>query len=251
MEKIIAQHALDLDHPHVTAGQTVLVRVDWCMASELTWKSMDAIFSRLGRPALPAPERFWLAIDHTVDPRINKTHTKPRALIKLASDFAREAGLTDTFRPPNEEIMHTEFVRQEAAPGQLIVGADSHTCSADAEAFCSDQAGAIAGRHLCVGYNWTLAVSHYLLVQSPVESLAIANEVWIPHEADYLVHGARTKREGSVDTGLIRSVTLCATGRGEVGRFKRFKVHPQLHSPRILGICTVHLNSGTCVEFMR
>eukprot|EP00936_MAST-01D_sp_MAST-1D-sp1_P001636 g1636.t1 len=132
VEKIIAQHALDLDHPHVTAGQTVLVRVDWCMASELTWKSMDATFSRLGRPALPAPERFWLAIDHTVDPRINKSHTKPRALIKLASDFAQEAGLTATFRPPNQEIMHTEFVRQEAAPGQLIVGADSHTCSAGA-----------------------------------------------------------------------------------------------------------------------
>lgn len=30
---------------------------------------------------------------------------------------------------PNESILHTEFYRQKAVPGTVVVGADSHTCA--------------------------------------------------------------------------------------------------------------------------
>ena len=64
----------------------------------------------------------------SVDPR-NYSDPTPRSLIKLATDFAEEAGLTD-FWGPNQTILHTEFTRQRAQPGQVVIGADSHTCSA-------------------------------------------------------------------------------------------------------------------------
>ena len=75
---------------------------------------------------MPPPQ--WLAVDHTVDPR-NYHEPKPAALIKLADDFVEETGITDYWRP-NTTIMHTEFARQRAQPGQIVIGADSHTCSA-------------------------------------------------------------------------------------------------------------------------
>ena len=85
------------------------------------------MYTKIGRPGVANKERVWLAVDHTVDPR-NYHEPKPSALIKLADDFAAETGITDYWRP-NTTIMHTEFARQRAQPGQIVIGADSHTCS--------------------------------------------------------------------------------------------------------------------------
>lgn len=85
------------------------------------------VYTKIGRPGVANKERVWLAVDHTVDPR-NYHEPKPSALIKLADEFAAETGITDYWRP-NTTIMHTEFARQRAQPGQIVIGADSHTCS--------------------------------------------------------------------------------------------------------------------------
>jgi homoaconitase/3-isopropylmalate dehydratase large subunit len=82
----------------------------------------------MGRPAIFRNDRFWLAIDHTVDPSIYHL-PKPKELISASEQFAKEAQLTD-FHGPNETILHTEFYRERALPGQMIIGADSHSCSA-------------------------------------------------------------------------------------------------------------------------
>ena len=98
------------------------------MANELTLVGMSDMYTKIGRPGVADKERVWLAVDHTVDPR-NYAEAKPAALIKLSEDFAAETGITDFWRP-NTTIMHTEFARQRAQPGQIVIGADSHTCSA-------------------------------------------------------------------------------------------------------------------------
>ncbi len=67
-QKILAHHARGLSRPHVQAGDVLQVRVDWTIASELAWKGMDRTYTALRRPALHDPERFFLAVDHTVDP---------------------------------------------------------------------------------------------------------------------------------------------------------------------------------------
>jgi len=128
-EKIITHAAINLSAPgHVKPGDMVCVSVDWTIASELTWKGMDKTYELMGRPEIYRNDRFWLAIDHTVDPRINHLG-KAKDLIKASEDFAKEAKLVD-FYTPNFSILHTEFYRERAQPGQLIIGADSHTCSA-------------------------------------------------------------------------------------------------------------------------
>ncbi|KAJ2683181.1 hypothetical protein IWW39_005641 [Coemansia spiralis] len=130
-EKIIAHHAIGLAAPgDVKPGDMVCVGVDWTIASELTWKGMDKTYNAMGRPGVNRNDRFWLAVDHTVDPRI-MDQAKPRELISTSELFAEEAHLVDYHRP-NYTILHTEFYRERAQPGQLVIGADSHTCSAGA-----------------------------------------------------------------------------------------------------------------------
>ncbi|KAJ1762924.1 hypothetical protein LPJ62_000005 [Coemansia sp. RSA 2167] len=130
-EKIIAHHAIGLAAPgDVQPGDMVCVGVDWTIASELTWKGMDKTYSAMGRPGVNRNDRFWLAIDHTADPRI-MDQAKPRELVSTSEAFAEEASLVDFYRP-NYTILHTEFYRERAQPGQLVIGADSHTCSAGA-----------------------------------------------------------------------------------------------------------------------
>ncbi|CAG8544302.1 4269_t:CDS:2 [Paraglomus occultum] len=128
-EKIITHAAIGLSPPgHVKPGDMICVSVDWTLASELTWKGMEKTFDVMGRPKIQRNDRFWLAIDHTVDPRINHL-PKPTELIKASENFAKEAKLVDFYRP-NHTILHTEFYRERAQPGQMIIGADSHSCSA-------------------------------------------------------------------------------------------------------------------------
>ncbi|KAG0328360.1 hypothetical protein BGZ99_005543 [Dissophora globulifera] len=153
-EKIICHNAIGLSPPgNVKPGDMVCVSVEWTLASELTWKGMDKTYDQMGRPNVFRNDRFWLAIDHTVDPRIND-QPKPRELIKASTDFAKEAKLID-FYGPNYSILHTEFYRERAQPGQLIIGADSHSCSAGAVgAFAVGLGAADVVMPLVTGETW-------------------------------------------------------------------------------------------------
>ncbi|KAF9362531.1 hypothetical protein BGX34_005980 [Mortierella sp. NVP85] len=153
-EKIIAHNAIGLPEPgNVKPGDMVCVSVDWTLASELTWKGMDKTYDQMGRPSVYRNDRFWLAIDHTVDPSINHL-PKPQELIKASTDFADEAKLID-FYGPNYSILHTEFYRERAQPGQMIIGADSHSCSAGAVgAFAVGLGAADVVMPLVTGETW-------------------------------------------------------------------------------------------------
>ncbi|GAB9465453.1 hypothetical protein Gpo141_00002860 [Globisporangium polare] len=126
-EKILTNWAVGLAKPEVEPGQMLCVKAQWTLACEITWKSMDKTYQDMGRPRIWRNDRFWLAVDHTVDPRVNHLPTQ-QMMIKASTDFAKEANLTN-FQPPNTTILHTEFYRQRAQPGQIVVGADSHSCS--------------------------------------------------------------------------------------------------------------------------
>ena len=129
VEKIIAHNAIGLDSlDSVKPGNIVVLQVSWVMTSEAGWAGMDKTYNVLGRPKIHRKDRFWLAQDHAVDPRINHKGEAKR-LIDLCTAAAKELEIVD-FYPPNYTIMHTEFCRKRAQPGQVVIGADSHTCSA-------------------------------------------------------------------------------------------------------------------------
>jgi hypothetical protein len=65
------------------------IRVDWTIASELAWNGMDRTYALLGRPRIHDPKRFYLALDHTVDPGTLANDPRTRKLADLSRAFAK------------------------------------------------------------------------------------------------------------------------------------------------------------------
>ncbi|KAJ5102439.1 aconitase family protein [Penicillium alfredii] len=128
-EKVFAMHDVD-QKGSVVPGELIRVHVDWVIASEASWSGMERTYDDLGKPGIFRNDRFWLAGDHVVDPRINKL-PKVQGLIDASERAKRVFKMTD-YQGMNYTILHTEFYRERAQPGMLIVGSDSHTCSSGA-----------------------------------------------------------------------------------------------------------------------
>lgn len=127
-EKILLQHAVGWRRQDLAAGDVIALAVDWTLASEIAWKGMNKTYDLLGRPPLANKDRFYLALDHTVDRGTLATDPRVQQLVQLSRAAARELDLR-YFYDANSTIMHTEFFRQLVRPGEVVLGADSHTSS--------------------------------------------------------------------------------------------------------------------------
>ncbi|SMR53518.1 unnamed protein product [Zymoseptoria tritici ST99CH_1A5] len=129
-QKILAHHAHSVPRASgVRPGDFLRVSVDWIIASELSWQGMSNSIQSLDAPFQPwRNDRFWLSGDHTVDPR-NYQEPTPQKLLEGIRKAKYEYKMTEN-QGANHTIMHTEFCRERAQPGMLVLGSDSHTCSA-------------------------------------------------------------------------------------------------------------------------
>lgn len=153
-QKILAAHAIGLTRPWVEAGDILRIRVDWTIASELAWNGMAKTWELLGKPAVHDRERFYLAVDHTVDPVTLANDARTQRLVQLSRDFAKESGIRH-FYDANETILHTKFYRDLVQPGQVVLGADSHTSShGGMGAFAIGLGGADITAAMVLGESW-------------------------------------------------------------------------------------------------
>jgi aconitate hydratase/homoaconitate hydratase len=162
-QKILSAHAIGLpsqtsdgrpSRPQVKPGDVLRIAVDWTIASELAWNGMDKTYQALGRPALPRPDRFFLAVDHTVDPTTLLRDSRTQRLVQLSRDFA-EKGRIRHFYDSNQTILHTKFYRDLVLPGQVVIGADSHTSShGGMGAFAIGLGGADVTAAAVLGESW-------------------------------------------------------------------------------------------------
>ena len=153
-QKILAHHAIGLTRPWVETGDMLQIRVDWTIASELAWNGMDRTYTLLGRPKIANPARFYLALDHTVDPVTLANDARTRKLADLSRAFAKESGIQH-FYDANVTIMHTKFYRDLVQPGEVVIGADSHTSShGGMGAFAIGLGGADVTAAMVLGETW-------------------------------------------------------------------------------------------------
>jgi len=130
------------------------IRVDWTIASELAWNGMEKTYAQLGRPKLAAADRFFLAVDHTVDPLTLLRDKRAQKLTQLSRDFAAESGIKH-FYDANVTILHTKFYRDLVLPGDVVLGADSHTSShGGLGAFAIGLGGADVTAAMVLGESW-------------------------------------------------------------------------------------------------
>jgi hypothetical protein len=92
-EKIFAAHDIQRNGS-VKPGDVVVVDVDWIMASELSWHGMEQTYNALGKPGIFRNDRFWLAGDHVVDPRI-KDVPKVKAMVDSSNRARRVFKMTE------------------------------------------------------------------------------------------------------------------------------------------------------------
>ncbi|NLB51501.1 MAG: 3-isopropylmalate dehydratase large subunit [Syntrophomonadaceae bacterium] len=122
-QKILAVHA-GLDH--VEAGELVNCQLDVILGNDVTSPVAISEFDRLGYEKVHDQEKIVLVPDHFTP---NKD-IKSAEQAKILRDFAKKQGLTNYFEIGQMGIEHCLLPEQGlVAPGDLIIGADSHTCT--------------------------------------------------------------------------------------------------------------------------
>ena len=121
-EKILAAHS---GKDKVSPGEFLSVRVDLVMANDITAPIAITEFERIGVAKVFDPERVVLVADHFVP---NKDIPSAEQA-KLMREFAREQGVV-YFEVGSGGIEHVLLPEKGLVlPGDVIVGADSHTCT--------------------------------------------------------------------------------------------------------------------------
>ncbi len=121
-EKILAAHS---GKDKVSPGEFLNVRVDLVMANDVTAPIAIREFERIGVSKVFDPKRVVMVPDHFVP---NKDIPSAEQA-KLMREFAREQGLV-YFEVGSGGIEHVLLPEQGLVlPGDVVVGADSHTCT--------------------------------------------------------------------------------------------------------------------------
>lgn len=148
-EKILARHAgLDTVRP----GDIVRVDVDLALANDITAPLAIKVFHALGVNQVFDPDKVALVPDHFVP---NKDIPSAQQAKGMA-EFARAYGITHYFRPGEAGIEHVLLPEQGLVkPGDLIMGADSHTCTYGAlGAFSAGVGSTDLGVIMATGKTW-------------------------------------------------------------------------------------------------
>ena len=148
-EKILAAHA-GLDE--VEPGQLINCSLDIVLANDVTAPIAIREFRRTGLQRVWDPERVVLVPDHYTP---NKD-IKSAEQAKVMRDFVREQGITHYYEIGCMGVEHALLPEQGVVgPGDVIIGADSHTCTYGAlGAFATGVGSTDAAAGMATGEAW-------------------------------------------------------------------------------------------------
>ena len=122
VEKILAEHS---DNKEVSPGEFINVSVDLVLSNDITAPIAIREFKRLGVERVFDPNKVVMVPDHFVP---NKDVASAEQA-KLLRDFAQEQGII-YFELGEMGIEHVLLPEQGLVlPGEVVIGADSHTCT--------------------------------------------------------------------------------------------------------------------------
>lgn len=151
-EKIISEH---VGHD-VRAGELVIANVDVAAVQDGTGPLTVQEFKKLGIPKLKNPERCILFIDHAApSPRKELSNTH-----KVLREFSKEYGavLSDV----GAGVCHQRLVETFVNPCEILVGADSHTCTSGAlGAFATGMGSTDIAVAMALGKTWLKVPATY------------------------------------------------------------------------------------------
>jgi 3-isopropylmalate/(R)-2-methylmalate dehydratase large subunit len=122
-QKILAAHC---GKEKVIPGELVLANVDFVLGNDITAPVAVNEFEKLGRDRVFDKDKIALVMDHFTP---NKD-IKAAEQVKLVRNFARKYGITHFYDVGEMGVEHALLPEKGlVGAGDLIVGADSHTCT--------------------------------------------------------------------------------------------------------------------------
>lgn len=122
-EKILGSKAID-GKKEVAAGEIVACKIDYVMVNDVTGVPAFEVFEELNHSM--QRERVVAIADHYVPNKDLASAKQAKAL----QDYCIKYGIENYYWPGDGGVCHQVMIEEGfAAPGRLIVGADSHTCS--------------------------------------------------------------------------------------------------------------------------
>jgi len=148
-EKIIAAH---VGQDAVRPGEFYFVPVDCVMANDVTAPMAIGPFERTGATEVFDPERVVLIPDHYVP---NKD-IKAAEQAKVMREFAHKHKLPYYYEVGRACVCHSLLPDEgHVLPGDVIIGADSHTCTHGAlGAFATGMGSTDIGVAMALGQTW-------------------------------------------------------------------------------------------------
>lgn len=122
VEKILAKAS---NQDQVSPGEIVEARIDKAMMNDITGPLAIEAFKNMGGEKVWDTTRAIIILDHLVPANDDQS----AHLHKLLRDFANEQDLKYFYDVGRGGVCHQIMLENHVKPGEVIVGADSHTCT--------------------------------------------------------------------------------------------------------------------------
>ncbi|MFQ5800826.1 MAG: aconitase family protein, partial [Candidatus Hydrothermarchaeales archaeon] len=186
-EKILAKKA---GREEVSPGAIVEAEVDFIMVNDVTGLPAFEVFSEF--KAEPLLEKVVLIPDHYVPSKDVPSAEQARAMHL----FARKYNMPNYFPVGTCGVCHQVMIEEGfVAPGRLIIGADSHTCSYGAlGAFGTGVGSTEAASAMALGRLWfKVPESQRFVVNGNLKKYVMGKDVILHIIGDIGVNGALYK----------------------------------------------------------
>jgi len=147
-EKIFSEHA----GKNVYAGEIVRVPIDMTIGNDITTPISIKAFEESGAKTLANPDGFAIVMDHYIPAKDIASANQA----KISRDFAYKHDLKYFFDEKDMGIEHALLPEKGLViPGDVIIGADSHTCTHGAlGAFSTGMGSTDISFSIITGGNW-------------------------------------------------------------------------------------------------
>jgi 3-isopropylmalate/(R)-2-methylmalate dehydratase large subunit len=147
-EKIFSSH---VGH-NVFAGEIIRCNIDMVIGNDITTPISIKAFEDIGATKLANPDGFSIVLDHFIPAKDIASANQAR----ISRDFAKKYNLKNFFDEKDMGIEHALLPEKGlVVPGDVIIGADSHTCTHGAlGAFSTGMGSTDLAFAMVTGGNW-------------------------------------------------------------------------------------------------